>query len=141
MLFCLVTTYNFPSGLKRYQCDRCSYKAATSSNLKRHYAIHMNIRQFLCAVCNMTFRQKIHLDRHTRYKHEVRKLQIYCKNHPLISLRFVLVLDTKTKGSGETPKNKNGNFCQVRFLSKKRTRQNGGQRLSLLSFSDEADKV
>ena len=62
----------YSAGIKRYECDKCSYKAATSSNLKRHYAIHMDLRQFMCSICEQTFRQKIHLERHIKYKHEVK---------------------------------------------------------------------
>ena len=54
-------------------CPFCKYRTSTSSNLKRHIGIHQDIRNFQCDLCNTTFRQKIHLERHIRYRHEVFK--------------------------------------------------------------------
>ena len=59
------------AGLRPYPCDQCQYRAATSSNLKRHQEIHKDIRNHKCHLCNLNFRQKIHLERHIKYRHEV----------------------------------------------------------------------
>ena len=59
-------------GTKPHICPVCQYKAGTSSNLKRHMGIHKDIREHKCDICGLCFRQKIHLERHVKYKHEVR---------------------------------------------------------------------
>ena len=53
-----------------YACDRCSYSATTSGNLRRHQLIHTEVRQFQCSMCAAKFRQKTHLVRHVKYKHQ-----------------------------------------------------------------------
>lgn len=60
------------SGQKSHKCEYCNYVAATSSNLKRHQNIHLDVREHQCLQCGQTFRQKIHLERHIKYKHEVK---------------------------------------------------------------------
>lgn len=60
------------TGQKTHKCEYCNYVAATSSNLKRHQNIHLDVREHHCDQCGQTFRQKIHLERHIKYKHEVR---------------------------------------------------------------------
>ena len=58
-------------GIRRsYSCDRCSYSATTSGNLRRHQLIHTEVRQFQCGVCATKFRQKTHLVRHVKHKHQ-----------------------------------------------------------------------
>lgn len=65
------------TGQKTHKCEYCNYVAATSSNLKRHQNIHLDVREHHCDQCGQTFRQKIHLERHIKYKHEVRFYTIH----------------------------------------------------------------
>ena len=72
--FCWPNCYHIFSmcpGIKPHACTKCNYRAATSSNLKRHMQIHDDVRNFHCSICLLNFRQKIHLIRHYKYKHEV----------------------------------------------------------------------
>ncbi|XP_064629086.1 uncharacterized protein LOC135488411 [Lineus longissimus] len=59
-----------------HRCNLCDYRATTSSNLKRHHDTHSGLRMFACKVegCTAKFKQKIHLDRHIRYKHMVKQV-------------------------------------------------------------------
>ena len=70
---------NAIQGLCRpYACDRCSYSATTSGNLRRHQLIHTEVRQFQCRVCAAKFRQKTHLVRHFKYKHQETEIRYQC---------------------------------------------------------------
>ena len=70
---------NAIQGLCRpYACDRCSYSATTSGNLRRHQLIHTEVRQFQCSVCAAKFRQKTHLVRHVKYKHHEKDVHYQC---------------------------------------------------------------
>ena len=70
---------NAIQGLCRpYACDRCSYSATTSGNLRRHQLIHNEVRQFQCSVCAAKFRQKTHLERHVNYKHQHKDIHYHC---------------------------------------------------------------
>ena len=72
---------NAIQGLCRpYACDRCSYSATTSGNLRRHQLIHTDVRQFQCSVCAAKFRQKTHLVRHVKYKHQEKDGRLQCAN-------------------------------------------------------------
>ena len=61
-----------------YACDRCSYSATTSSNLRRHRLIHTEVRRFQCSVCAAKFRQKTHLVTHVKYKHQEKEIRYQC---------------------------------------------------------------
>ena len=63
---------------RSYACDRCSYSATTSGNLRRHQLIHTEVRQFQCSVCAAKFRQKTHLVRHVKYKHQEKDVHYQC---------------------------------------------------------------
>ena len=70
---------NVIQGLRRpFACDRCSYSATTSGNLRRHQLIHTEVRQFQCSVCAAKFRQKTHLMRHVKYKHQEKDIHHQC---------------------------------------------------------------
>ena len=69
--------FKISTGTRAHPCDKCSYVAKTASNLKRHMMIHSNIKKFVCPFCEDTFRQKIHLKRHIRYKHEVSFISLF----------------------------------------------------------------
>ena len=70
---------NAIQGLCRpYACDRCSYSATTSGNLRRHQLIHAEVRRFQCSVCAAKFRQKTHLARHVKYKHQENEIHFQC---------------------------------------------------------------
>ena len=70
---------NAIQGLCRpYACDMCSYSATTSGNLRRHQLIHTEVRQFPCNVCAAKFRQKTHLMRHVKYKHQEKDVHYQC---------------------------------------------------------------
>ena len=70
---------NAIQGLCRpYACDRCSYSATTSGNLRRHQLIHTEVRRLQCSVCAAKFRQKTHLARHVKYKHQENEIHYQC---------------------------------------------------------------
>ena len=83
---------NSVAGLRPYPCDQCQYRAATSSNLKRHQEIHRDIRNHNCHLCNLNFRQKIHLERHIKYRHEVSAVCLASSFLPSFLLPFLSVL-------------------------------------------------
>lgn len=43
----------------------------TPNNLARHMMIHKDVRPFACSICEQTFRQKTHLQRHKRSQHYI----------------------------------------------------------------------
>ena len=57
-------------GRRTYACEQCAYVAKTNGNLQRHRLTHTEVRRFQCTVCNGRFRQKVHLKRHIRLKHQ-----------------------------------------------------------------------
>ena len=67
-----------PGLCRSYACDRCSYSATTSGNLRRHQLIHTEVRQFQCSVCAAKFRQKTHHVRHVKYKHQEKEIHYQC---------------------------------------------------------------
>ncbi|XP_025097733.1 zinc finger and BTB domain-containing protein 11-like isoform X2 [Pomacea canaliculata] len=38
-------------------------------------AIHADLRNYKCSICSLNFRQKIHLERHIKYRHEEKKVK------------------------------------------------------------------
>ena len=56
---------------KLHRCMHCSFKSKTFSNLKRHLTSHTDERAFACTMCNLRFKQKIHLQKHINYIHLV----------------------------------------------------------------------
>lgn len=54
---------------KRFKCDQCGLAFYARSDVKMHHKIvHLKIRDFICAECGKSFKQKYHLKNHM-YSH------------------------------------------------------------------------
>lgn len=49
----------------------CGKTLKHSFNLARHMMIHKDVRPFGCSICEQTFRQKTHLQKHKRSQHDI----------------------------------------------------------------------
>ena len=114
---------------KLHRCMHCSFKSKTFSNLKRHLTSHTDERAFACSMCNLRFKQKIHLQKHINYIHLVSvnivlkilrtgKFIIKCKstveNHP----------GEKIVNSKHYPERDNCSFHNIQHLFSRRRSRN-----------------
>ena len=79
--------------MSQYQCLECGYNAKNASKLKTHIDTHRKEKHFHCDICDLTFRQKVHLQGHKESVHISEKpfkcdicdltfkLRIYLKKH------------------------------------------------------------
>jgi len=47
-----------------YSCSYCQYRNSNFSGLKEHLAVHFNLQNFTCDICQGSFNSKIKLDKH-----------------------------------------------------------------------------
>ncbi|KAJ2941951.1 hypothetical protein O0L34_g10769 [Tuta absoluta] len=59
--------------VKKYVCDVCGKRWATSSMLRDHSSVHTGARPHACGTCDATFGHKSALYLHNRYKHDKKK--------------------------------------------------------------------
>ena len=46
------------------KCDLCGKILSCKKNLKKHYKLHSNIRNYVCKICNKSYKRSDHLKRH-----------------------------------------------------------------------------
>jgi len=51
-------------GIKRFQCDICSYSCDSRGNMEKHKRVHTKEKPFTCSICSKCFSQKGNLKIH-----------------------------------------------------------------------------
>uniref|UniRef100_A0A1B6EE42 C2H2-type domain-containing protein n=2 Tax=Clastoptera arizonana TaxID=38151 RepID=A0A1B6EE42_9HEMI len=54
---------------KIFNCEFCSHKSISETNLKKHVLLHMQKRQFICEICGSLFHSKSALKEHNKCLH------------------------------------------------------------------------
>ena len=46
------------------KCEICGKILSNKKNLKKHYKLHLNLRDYVCTICNKSYKRSDHLKRH-----------------------------------------------------------------------------
>jgi hypothetical protein len=107
--------YQHIENCKTYECDFCG-KFFKRRSLKNHFAVHSNLKPFICESCGDTFKTATSLSSHVKHMHRERKHS--CKNCGNAFVGTTYLREHRCRGASKREKNFKCTICEKAFSVK-----------------------